>query len=181
MSAKQPPLHSPPLELYSPTRFALGVMVTLAVLMAIRDNRKALIAVHVLMAGGTALIAGSTMAWQSGVIGPATWMIAVGLGLYMGYVPYGCVLFDRLFAAVGAVGTAGFLIYVTDAFGYLGSVTLLLYKDLAQPDLSWLDFFIAFSWLTSGVCTLLFLVSAVYFWRETRAGRHSSQDLTVMG
>ena len=78
-------------------------------------------------------------------------MILVGTGLYLAYVPYGCVLFDRLIAAVGAVGTAGFLIYVTDAFGYLGSVTLLLYKNFGHADLSWLDFFIAFSYVTSAV------------------------------
>ena len=49
----------------------------------------------------------------------ATWMISVGIGLYFGYVPVNCVLFDRLIAAVGKVATAGFLIYVADASGYL--------------------------------------------------------------
>jgi Family of unknown function (DUF5690) len=29
------------------------------------------------------------------------WMIAVGLGLHLGHVPYGCVLFDRTIAALG--------------------------------------------------------------------------------
>ena len=79
------------------------------------------------MAGGCALIGASTLMWTSGLIGPVTWMILVGLGLYIAYVPFGSMLFDRLFAATGAVGTAGFLIYVTDAFGYLGSVGLLFF------------------------------------------------------
>jgi len=152
---------------------ALGVMITLATLMAIKDNRTALVAVHVLMGLGTALVGVSTWMWTAGALDPAWWMIAVGLGLYMAYVPYGCVLFDRLFAAVGAVGTAGFLIYVTDAFGYLGSVGLLLYKDLGQPDLSWLDFFTGFSYITSAVCTLLFAVSSIYFFVQTGGGARS--------
>ncbi|MFT4625716.1 MAG: hypothetical protein ACI8PZ_004387 [Myxococcota bacterium] len=147
---------------------ALGVLITLAVLMAIKDNRTALIAVHGIMLFGTLLVGGSTALWQLGLLDPAWWMILVGLGLYMAYVPYGCVLFDRLFAAVGAAGTAGFLIYVTDAFGYAGSVVLLLYKDLGQPDLSWLEFFTAFSYVTSAVCSTLFAVSAVYFFSRAR-------------
>ena len=153
---------------------ALGVLLTLAVLMAIKDNRTALVAVHAIMLVGTLLVGGSTLAWQMGVLDPAWWMILVGLGLYMAYVPFGCVLFDRLFAAVGAVGTAGFLIYVTDAFGYAGSVGLLLYKDLGQPELSWLEFFTGFSYLTSVVCSVLFMVSAVYFFGKARALPHEA-------
>jgi hypothetical protein len=146
----------------------VGTLVALALLMLIKDNRKALLVVHGLMASGTALVGVSTILFQTGLIGPAAWMVCLGLGLYIAYVPYGCVLFDRLFAAVGAVGTAGFLIYVTDAFGYLGSVGLMLYKDLGQAELSWLEFFTGFSYITAAACTGLFLVSLVYFARHAR-------------
>ena len=98
-------------------------------------------------------------------------MIGVGFGLYLAYVPYGCVLFDRLIAAVGAVGTAGFLIYVTDAFGYLGSVMIMLYKDLGASEISWLSFFTTVSYATSILCTVLFLVSMIYFWGRTTPAR----------
>ncbi|MEC7986982.1 MAG: DUF5690 family protein, partial [Myxococcota bacterium] len=130
-----------------------------------KDNRKALIAVHLIMLFGTALIGVSTALFQAGLIGPAIWMILIGLGLYAAYVPYGCILFDRVIAMVGAVATAGFLIYVTDAFGYLGSVILMLYKDLGSPNLSWLEFFTAASYITSILCSILYLVSMVYFFR----------------
>lgn len=146
----------------------VGTLVVLALLMLIKDNRTALLVVHGIMAAGTALIGVATVAFHMGWMGPAAWMICLGLGLYIAYVPYGCVLFDRLIAAVGAVGTAGFLIYVTDAFGYLGSVALMLYKDLGQAELSWLEFFTNFSYITAVACTGLFLVSLLYFAREAR-------------
>ena len=156
--------------IYATSEFyvAVGVMVALAALMAIRSNRAALIAVHGVMLLGTLGVGASTFAFQAGALSGETWMILVGLGLYLAYVPYGCVLFDRLIAAVGVSATAGFLIYVTDAFGYLGSVCLLLYKEVGSPDLSWLQFFITVSYVTSAVCSALFVVSAVYFARETR-------------
>ena len=147
----------------------VGVLLSLALLMLIKNNRTALIMVHILMLSGTALIGISTLLFQLDMLGPAPWMILVGLGMYLAYVPYGCVLFDRLIAAVGAVGTAGFLIYVTDAFGYLGSVSLMLYKDLGQAELSWLEFFTGFSYITSITCTVLYLISTVYFATQTRA------------
>ena len=147
---------------------AVGVLVVLALLMGIKNNRKALLAVHGIMAAGPILIGLSTIAYQMEILPPAAWMILVGLGLYVAYVPYGCVLFDRMIAAVGVVGTAGFLIYVTDAFGYLGSVLLMMYKNFGKPDLSWLDFFIGFSYVTSILCTGCFAGSTLYYSRQSK-------------
>jgi hypothetical protein len=146
---------------------ALVVLVGLALIYRITDNRRAFLTVHALMLGGTVLIGLSTLAFDLGLIGGVTWMIAIGTGLYLGYVPYGCMLFDRLIAATGIVGTAVFMIYVTDAFGYAGSVGVLLYKSFGQPDLSWLAFFRTFTYVTAVVCSLAFLASAVYFGRRT--------------
>ncbi|MBL8617227.1 MAG: hypothetical protein JNM72_16580 [Deltaproteobacteria bacterium] len=147
---------------------AAGVLVVLALMALIKDNRKALVAIHLIMAGGCALIGISTLLWTSGLIGPVTWMILVGLGLYIAYVPFGSMLFDRLFAATGAVGTAGFLIYVTDAFGYLGSVGLLFFKNFGFKELSWLDFFLNASYATAVVCGACFVFAAAYFGKVAR-------------
>ena len=147
---------------------AAGVLVVLALMALIKDNRKALVAIHLIMAGGCALIGASTLMWTSGLIGPVTWMILVGLGLYIAYVPFGSMLFDRLFAATGAVGTAGFLIYVTDAFGYLGSVGLLFFKNFGFKELSWLDFFLQASFATAVVCGACFVFAAAYFGKVAR-------------
>lgn len=149
---------------------ALGALVVVGSVMIIRSNRAAVLSLHAIMfVGHLVLIGLATLAFDLGVIGPATWMVSVGLGLYLAYVPFNCVLFDRLVAAVGSVATAGFLIYVADAFGYLGSVGLLLFKSLAQPTLSWLEFFRGFSYLSTVVCGALYVVAGLYFWRRTHA------------
>ncbi len=154
----------------------VGVLLILAFLMFIRDNRTALLAVHGIMIVGTAMVGVSTLLFSIGVIGPTAWMILIGLGLYAAYVPFGCILFDRLIATVNAVGTAGFLIYVTDAFGYLGSVGLMIYKDVGSPDLSWLEFFKVASYATSVFCSVLYVVSLLYFWRLRPTSENSSSD-----
>lgn len=147
---------------------AFGVMVGLSLLMLVKDNRRALITVQGLMAGGAVLIGLSTLLFDAGAISPTVWMILVGLGIYLAYVPFGSMLFDRLIAAVGWVGTAGFMIYVTDAVGYLGQVAVTCFKDLGGVHLSWLDFFRVLTYATSVVCLAAFLWGAVYFARKAR-------------
>ncbi|MCB9729791.1 MAG: hypothetical protein H6744_15130 [Deltaproteobacteria bacterium] len=156
---------------------AFAVLVALATIMAIRRNRAALLAVQVIMLGGSVLIGASTWAFQTHLISPLTWMTLVGTGLYLGYVPYGCVLFDRLIAALGEVANAGFLIYFADAFGYLGSVAILLFKTFGQAELSWLEFFVTFSYATSILCTVCFVLAIGYFYRRLAPER--APDLSV--
>ena len=145
---------------------AIGSLVAIAFIVRVRDNPKALHIIHGILISGALLTLASTVLFQLGLIGPATWMIAVGMGLYLGYVPFNCVLFDRLIAAVGKAATAGFLIYVADASGYLGSVLLLLYKSLGQPELSWLEFFVGASYAMGAVCTFCFVASMSWFKRK---------------
>ena len=146
---------------------ALGSLLAIALVVRVRDNRKALRLVHAIMIVGALLTLGSTILFELGVLGPAPWLICVGLGLYLGYVPVNCVLFDRMIAAVGKAATAGFLIYVADASGYVGSVALLLYKSFSHPDLSWLDFFLGASYATGTLCVVVFFASMQWFWRKT--------------
>ena len=91
------------------------------------------------------------------------WMIAIGLGLYLGYVPFNSIFFDRLLAAFNYVGTVGFLIYLADSFGYLGSVGVLFFKEFGYADLSWVDFFISAGYLMSVAGTALMTGSMIYF------------------
>lgn len=147
---------------------AFSVLFALGLLFLVRDNRRGLALTYVIMISGTALIGVATVLFDLGVIPPLAWMILVGLGLYLGYVPYGCVLFDRTIAALGIVATAVFLIYVSDAVAYSGSVAIVLYKTLGQAELSKLTFFRYFSYATSIVCTLFFSISAWYFLRRAR-------------
>ena len=144
---------------------AAAVMVALGLLYLIRDNRKGLLAAYGIMITGSLLIGVATLLFDVGWLGPTWWMTLVGLGLYMGYVPYGCVLFDRKIAVLQTVATAVFLIYISDAVAYGGSVLAVLYKQLGEPQTSWLAFFRGFSYLTSAVTTTCLVGSALYFLR----------------
>ena len=145
---------------------AVIVLVTLALLMFIRDNRRAFLANLVLVAVGLALAGLSSLAFKAHLIGPVTWMIALGAGLYLGYTPFNALLFDRFIAASGRTGTAGFLIYVADACGYLSSVALLVLYNFVGVKISWVEFLVVISYSAALVGLALIVGSGLYFQRR---------------
>ena len=144
---------------------AFFVLALLACFMLIKNNQQAVRIYHFVIAFGAGVVLASTLALMGGIIGPFVWMVLVGAGLYTAYVPFNCILFDRLLAVLGGKANAGFMIYVADAFGYLGSFTVLLVKNFAAPSLDWADFFIGFC-LFSGVAGIMFALYASYYFHR---------------
>ncbi len=145
-------------------------LVALAAIMAVRDNRRALLVVHGIVVGGYVLLGAATWAFQAHLIAPLPWMILVGAGLYLAYTPFNAVLFDRLIAFSGRVATAAFLIYVADACGYVGSAALLVWRSFGAVQLDWLRFFILSAYATSLVGAVLTSLAGLYFSRQAGAG-----------
>lgn len=141
----------------------LGVM---AAVILVRDNLRALLVMHGVIVAGFVLLGVSTLAFQAHLLSPLVWMILTGAGLYMAYTPFNAMLFDRMIAFSGRIGTAGFLIYVADASGYLGSVALLVWRNFAMVQLDWLGFFIASAYATSVVGAVCTILAGLYFLRR---------------
>ncbi len=156
--------------IFTQTEFpiAIIVLIVMASIMLIKNNQKALMVNHYIIAFGLVLIGGSTLLFQADLLPPYIWMVAVGLGSYLGYVPFNCILFDRFIATYRTMANAGFLIYIADSFGYLSSVGVLLYKNFGQSDISWYEFFVTFCYVTSVFGVVLTLSSIYYFKRQDR-------------
>ncbi len=146
----------------SETWVALGVLVLLGLLFLIRNNRWGLIGAYSIMTFGTVLMLGSTLLLDAQMISGLTWMILIGLGSYLAYVPYGSVLFDRMIASTRVVATAVFAIYLADALGYTGSIFLMIFKDIAGSEISRLDFFRQYTYFMSVLGTVLLVASCAW-------------------
>jgi hypothetical protein len=150
------------------TIISLIVLVALSLLILIKKNLTAFSIIHVMIIFGCVLIGISTILYSLGTIGPMTWMTLAGLGLYLGYVPYNAVFFERLLATYHFKGNVGFLIYVADSVGYLGSVSVLLVKEIGRPSISWGTFFqegVMVVAIIGGICATL---SLLYFLNAAR-------------
>jgi MFS family permease len=145
------------------TVVGLIVLAVIGGFFLIRNNYKAFQLNNVIIIGGFVLAAGSTVAFHLHLISPVVWIITASAGLYLGYVPYNCFYFERMLAAYKIPGNVGFLIYIADAFGYLGTVVVLLVKEFVHIKYSWVDFFTGMFYVSAFAGILLVLLASVLF------------------
>ncbi|MDN5216011.1 DUF5690 family protein [Fulvivirgaceae bacterium BMA12] len=120
---------------------AMVVLVIAALGILIRSNRIAFKWGLYATVLGAILLLLSTFLFEIGLLSPINWMIWSGMGIYLPYILFHCVLFERFIALLRYMGTIGFLFYVADAFGYLVSVGVLISKEAFDYQHSWLTFF----------------------------------------
>jgi len=142
------------------------ILVMMSFLILVKNNFTALgINLWMIIVGfGIALI--STLAFLHKSISPVWWMTLNGLGLYMGYVLFNCMLFERMIAAFKKPANVGFLMYIADSFGYLGSIGVLFYKEFGSHSISWISFFSAMLLGVSAIGILFTVFSQFYFLKK---------------
>jgi hypothetical protein len=154
------------------TIVSLIVLAVIGGFFVIRNNFRAFLLNNVIIIGGFALAAGATVAFQLHVISAVAWIVTASAGLYLGYVPYNCFYFERMLAAYKIPGNVGFLIYIADAFGYLGTVAVLLIKEFVRIKYTWVDFFTGMFYFSAVAGILLVLWGSVLF---AKIFRHQNQ------
>ena len=157
-------------ELFAKTETPITIIILLLIgsMVMIKDSFKALMLSHFFIGLGFIIAGFSSYLFTNQNIPPIWWMTLVGLGLYMVYIPFNSVFFDRLIAAFKHTGNVGFLIYLADSFGYVGSVGVMLSKEIFKVQLNWVTFFSnSVIWL-SLVGLALTIFSSVYFYAKYR-------------
>ncbi|MCW3124744.1 MAG: rane protein [Bacteroidetes bacterium] len=92
------------------------------------------------------------------------WMLFAGLGLYLAYVPFNALFFERLIAAFKYTANVGFLIYIADSFGYLGSISVLLFKTFGmKQQMQWSPFMASLITGASAIGLAGIILSFFYF------------------
>jgi hypothetical protein len=155
--------NSPSIFTQTETPVSLAVLFIMGSIMLVKNNKKALMINHLIIMAGMVLIGISTLLFERKTIDAPLWMILIGTGLYMGYVPFNSIFFDRLIATFRYVSTVGFIMYVADAFGYIGSVGVLFFKEFWAPQMSYIDLFISGGYVMSVLGSVLILASMWYF------------------
>jgi hypothetical protein len=154
---------------------AAGVMAMSALGIRIEGNRTAFFTSLGTCLGGFGVIGVSLGLLQAGWIGGFPFMVLIGLGLYIPYVIVQTTVFERLIAFTRARGNLGFLLYLADAYGYLGYVGVMLARGVLARQENMLGFFTGFSgWsaLVASVC----LAGAMGYFARRGGGRGSALE-----
>lgn len=164
---------------FSQTEMISGVIVLLAVgaIAIFKNNVRAFWATLSLIAFGILSSGLSTLLFQWGLLSPFLWMLFLGTGLFLAYIPMQIALFERMIAAFRIKSNAGFFVYICDSIGYLGSVMLLLYKEFFSKSLHWSAVMIKFSYLTTFISIALMLAAFIFFYRKLKPQVASSPSV----
>ncbi len=142
---------------------AVGVLLVVGAMIAIKNNRVAFYLNLGLIVFAGFLLLVTTLLFQRANLSPKVWMILSGFGMYLAYIAYHTFLFERWIALFRYRSNIGFLMYIADAFGYLGSITIMFTKDFGPADLSWLGLFIKIAYATAILTVALGACSIIYF------------------
>ncbi|WP_278351837.1 DUF5690 family protein [Chryseobacterium gleum] len=154
---------------------AVMVLVILSFMVKVKNNKKAFAYYHYILFAGILTVGLSTYLFQQGSLSPFLWMTVSGFGMYICYIPFNGIYFDRMIAAFEIKGNVGFLIYIVDSFGYLGSVLILLYKNFGSAQTSWLHFYIQLNYIITIAVFVLSVIAFLAFRKKSKPKSKSNQ------
>lgn len=149
------------------TIISVVVLLMMGLLILIKNNLHAFTVIHMMIISGCLLVGASTYLFDKGMISAVPWMAMLGTGLYMAYIPYNAIFFERMIANFHYKSNIGFIMYVADSIGYLGSFSVLLFREFGDANISWAHFFkqcLLTVPMVGGICSIL---SLIYFRRKT--------------
>lgn len=147
------------------------ILAMMSLLILVKNNKKAFKFIHYFIILGFLLLGTATWLYSHDIIDPVTWMTFTGIGLYMGYVPFNAIFFERMIATFNYRSNVGFVMYVADSLGYLGTISLMLIKEFGDDNISWSNFFqhgITYVGIIGGCCTIILLN---YFMRTAHSNK----------
>lgn len=155
-------------EIFTKSEIPVGLIAlfSLGLVSFIRSNIKALFSIIFIVMGGFLLIGMGSILFQGNYISGFYWVVITGLGLYMAFIPFNALLFERMIATFRYTSNIGYVMYLADAFGYLSSIGVFGFKNTFSPAASWADFFLSSSYYVSIAGAVLMIASTLWLQRK---------------
>lgn len=157
-------------------RVMLGVIVVNGLSILIRNNRVAFLTSIGLLSAGFAIVLSAVFGHQSGWLSPMSFMVLLGLGMYIPYVAFHTTVFERMVAAFRETGTIGYLMCLADLLGYLVYVAIMIFRNTASGEVGFLNLMVWVSIGVSVVSTFITVLLIVHFHRQVSTETFPSHD-----
>ena len=105
-----------------------------------------------------------------------TFMVLVGLGLYMPYVAIHTTVLERFIALTRERGNLGYLMALVDSTGYFGYVLVLLMRKLVKFEGNILQFFIV-ACAAAGIISLIAIGWSALHYRTNFRSQQNARPL----
>lgn len=149
------------------TLIILGIFALFAFF---RSNIRALLWLMTLVIAGCLTMTYVSFHYETLNLKPVTWLFIQSLSLYIAYLTFQAIFFDRFIACFRIKGNVGFFIALIDFIGYLGTVTLLSTKEFLNIELEWFALFNHIAGFVGATCSILFIVASILIHRKYMQG-----------
>lgn len=161
-------LNTPWILVFAEIPIAVFVLIVIGSMILLKNNKKAFyLSLTLCVIAGIGFLV-STYLFSNGAINPIFWMILMGFLMYLPYLIFHTILFERWIAFFKYKGNLGYLMYMSDSIGYFGSVLVLLYKNYGIKGFNWLPFFTNTTWIIGMLITLLGILALLYFRKKEK-------------
>ena len=146
----------------------LIILVVFGLMVFVKDNLKALSILFGLIITGMVVMSVISFGQERFQLSPVVWLFIQSLCLYIAYLTFQTVFFDRFIACFKIHGNVGFFIVTTDFLGYTGTVLVLVLKEFCNPHIDWAVFYNQFAGYVGIFCCITFICSFVYLHQRFR-------------
>jgi hypothetical protein len=161
--------HLPALFTQTEVPSSIIILFLVGMMFLIKNNKIAFSVSLLLVMMGLLISTVATLLFQAQKINVVNWITFTGLGLYMGYIPFNIMVYERLIALLKEPVNIGFLVYISDALGYLGSMGVLVVNEFTAVQATNWTIFLTKVLLWAGIAGGLFtLASWIYFSKKNR-------------
>ncbi len=142
---------------------AFTVLLTTSLVIFVKNNSRAFFLCQWLILLGFILMFLAGISLSNGQISFISFTILSGIGMAMGYVPFQIVLLERFVAAYRIEGNVGFLMYLSDSFGYLASVILIFSGEFGWWNFNKSDLIVQLAIYGSAAGLVFSIFGLIYF------------------
>jgi hypothetical protein len=153
---------------YTETAIAFAVLIMVAFMIRVVNNRHAFYSNFIAFFLSGFIFIGLTWLFRHGLVHPVVWMMGTGFGLYLSFACFHAMFYERWIALFRMAGNIAFLITIADAFGYLSSVGVMLYKNFANYEMDWLHFLEIVAYVIGVIVLVATFFMLVYFLQKEK-------------
>ena len=150
------------------TIVTLVILAIFSLFIFCRSNIRALMSLMVLVVAGCMSMTYIAYHYETLHLSPVVWLFLISLSLYVAYLTFQTIFFDRFIACFRIKGNVGFFIAMIDFIGYLGTVSLLATKEFLNIDMNWFALFNHLACFVGAVCTILFVIAGFLIFKRYR-------------
>lgn len=152
------------------------ILVIFGLMVFVKSNLKALTVLLSLIIVCMVVMSVVSFGHEQLHLNPVTWLFIQSLCLYMAYLTFQTIFFDRFIACFKIRGNVGFFIAMNDFLGYTGTVIVLVIKEFMSPDINWAVFYNQMAGYVGIICLVAFICSLVYLHQRYR--RENARKVT---